>query len=496
MTWASALNVASAAPPPLLPIQGYLTDASSIPLDGTHQIRFRLYDADTAGTSLFEETLDVNVADGFFTIYLGDTVPLDLAIFRDHADVYLGIKVGTDAEASPRLQLASTGFASLAAYCGDAETIGGLEPTDFQARVAGTCSSGQFMQSIDANGSVACVAPTESDPKVGSLSNGRWCTSDGSTVSCTANPPVLSEADPQVGGLTNGRWCTTDGSTVNCTTNPPILSEADPQVGTMAAGAWCTSDGSAVNCGQAAPVLSETDPQVGSNTANMVPRWDGAALVSGRITDNGTLVGVNNNSPNEELDVGGDVEVTGTFRYATPRTYYTFIGPMGFDSTSGAADAWQKSGAGYAYLSDSDVSNGSHSMATDLAIPDGATLTGAACYYYDNSTSDGLGYIVTLPSFGALQFYPNFVIYRRAFTSTSNEVVLQDDVTTTAAGTATTPTASGWSDNTATVGTDVVDNSAYDYYMVVGWYVTNDTLSTLRFYGCRISYTMSVITGP
>jgi hypothetical protein len=38
---------------------------------------------------------------------------------------------------------------------------------------------------------------------------------------------LTSEVDPQVGSLVNGRWCSSDGITVNCTENPPGSSYTD-----------------------------------------------------------------------------------------------------------------------------------------------------------------------------------------------------------------------------------------------------------------------------
>ncbi|MFH1053292.1 MAG: hypothetical protein V1740_02630 [Candidatus Woesearchaeota archaeon] len=63
--------------------------------------------------------------------------------------------------------------------------------------------------------------------------------------------------------------------------------ETDPEVGTLTNGRWCTTDGSTITCTQTAPVLTETDPQVGVNTLNYVSKWDGSALVKGSIFDNG-----------------------------------------------------------------------------------------------------------------------------------------------------------------------------------------------------------------
>ncbi|HDH05605.1 MAG TPA: hypothetical protein ENH01_07825, partial [Nitrospirae bacterium] len=37
-----------------------------------------------------------------------------------------------------------------------------------------------------------------------------------------------TETDPQVGTLTSGKWCTSNGTSVNCTSDIPVISETDP----------------------------------------------------------------------------------------------------------------------------------------------------------------------------------------------------------------------------------------------------------------------------
>lgn len=80
-----------------IPIQGRLTDASGIPLDGSYSIRFALYDAATAGSEVCADTHSVTVDNGLFysEIYCGLNTITGQAL-------YLGIKVGTDAEMTPR----------------------------------------------------------------------------------------------------------------------------------------------------------------------------------------------------------------------------------------------------------------------------------------------------------------------------------------------------------------------------------------------------------
>jgi hypothetical protein len=119
--------------PPLLPIQGYLTDKQGAPVDGSKSVAFRLYTAPTAGTPMHEETIQTVVVDGYFTAYLGDDSqrPLDLGKLRDSQKVFLGIEVENDGEGLPRLQIASTAFAAQAAFCGDASNFGGKAPSAF-----------------------------------------------------------------------------------------------------------------------------------------------------------------------------------------------------------------------------------------------------------------------------------------------------------------------------------------------------------------------------
>lgn len=67
------------------------------------------------------------------------------------------------------------------------------------------------------------VAGAETDPQVGTLTSGRWCTSDGVSVNCNTVAPVTTESDPQVGTLTSGRWCTTNGSVITCSKTAPRI---------------------------------------------------------------------------------------------------------------------------------------------------------------------------------------------------------------------------------------------------------------------------------
>ena len=106
---------AAMAPPVvshLLQYQGRLTDPGTgdpVP-DGTYQMTFRLWNDATAGTALWTETKNVDVAGGLFSTALGDTTALNASIFSGQA-LWLGIQVRSDPEAAPRQQILPVAYA-------------------------------------------------------------------------------------------------------------------------------------------------------------------------------------------------------------------------------------------------------------------------------------------------------------------------------------------------------------------------------------------------
>ncbi|KPK01758.1 MAG: hypothetical protein AMK71_04385, partial [Nitrospira bacterium SG8_35_4] len=52
-----------------------------------------------------------------------------------------------------------------------------------------------------------------------------------------------NETDPQVGALVNGNWCTSDGTQVNCNESPPVMTENDPTVNPLGKAALSCSTG-------------------------------------------------------------------------------------------------------------------------------------------------------------------------------------------------------------------------------------------------------------
>lgn len=129
--------LAHAAAPTRLPIQGYLTDADDLPIDDTVNLTVKLYADQTGGAALYAEQVEVAVQEGFFTAFIGGVTTLDLSLFATHSTMYVGLAVGTDAEMSPRLAIATTPYAAYAEYAGTATSLQGSEPADFAPAGAG-----------------------------------------------------------------------------------------------------------------------------------------------------------------------------------------------------------------------------------------------------------------------------------------------------------------------------------------------------------------------
>jgi hypothetical protein len=119
-TFAGAASAADV--PQTLTQQGRLYDAAGKPVVGQVDLVFSIYDTEAATTAIWSETISVTFDEGYFSATLGETTPIK-GIF-DGSVRYLGIKIGADAEASPRLPVQSVPYALVAG-----NAIGDITPT-------------------------------------------------------------------------------------------------------------------------------------------------------------------------------------------------------------------------------------------------------------------------------------------------------------------------------------------------------------------------------
>jgi hypothetical protein len=105
----------------MMTVQGRLTDSNGAPLNGTFDICIRFWDASAAGTKLFGvKYTNVGVNNGIYTIVIGesasaaddDAVPtyttLSALMASNPANLWMGIKVSTDSEMTPRSRVSSS----------------------------------------------------------------------------------------------------------------------------------------------------------------------------------------------------------------------------------------------------------------------------------------------------------------------------------------------------------------------------------------------------
>lgn len=96
--------------PRTISYQGILTDASGNPKpDGDYEFTFYLYEASSGGDAIWNEAKTLNVSKGLFSTSLGDVTTFGTGVKFD-TPYWLGIKVGNEAELTPRLALTSSGY--------------------------------------------------------------------------------------------------------------------------------------------------------------------------------------------------------------------------------------------------------------------------------------------------------------------------------------------------------------------------------------------------
>lgn len=130
-----AISVMTQQIPHLIRFQGRLTDKNKIPLSGSYDITFRIYDAEQGGNLEWGEThADTNITAGMVNVLLGSINPIDLKFDKHY---WLSTKVGSDAEMTPRQMITSVGYT----YRAEFAAKGGTGAYTAQGEISDTLSS-------------------------------------------------------------------------------------------------------------------------------------------------------------------------------------------------------------------------------------------------------------------------------------------------------------------------------------------------------------------
>ncbi len=127
-------RVVDAAIPHLIRYQGQAVDSNGVGLEGPYTLTFRLYNAETAGTKLWEETqTNVPITHGQFSVLLGQVTPMTSMDWT--TPCWLSLQINTDPELTPRQHLTSVPTAMRAE---DTEKLNGQPSVHYLDRSAHT----------------------------------------------------------------------------------------------------------------------------------------------------------------------------------------------------------------------------------------------------------------------------------------------------------------------------------------------------------------------
>ena len=125
--FAIAAAQASAAPPPTINYQGYLTGPTGTPTNSPVVMTFKLYNTASGGAALYTEVQpSVAVNNGNFNAVIGSTAPLALPF---DVPYWLTVTINADPEMSPRQPLASSAYAFRASTADSVVSVNGSQIT-------------------------------------------------------------------------------------------------------------------------------------------------------------------------------------------------------------------------------------------------------------------------------------------------------------------------------------------------------------------------------
>lgn len=207
--------------------QGRLLDGAGAPITGELTFEFTIYDDPAAGTALWTESQGITLDEGFFSTRLGEGTAFPADLF-DGSPLYLGVKVGADAEMTPRQVMASVPYAHTAQNVNGAitpasVTVNGIEVVTVDGAVPATVITGfsGLFSVASATGSTATVSTATASCGGGVATGGGCAVVNGSfdgAVIVKQNEPATS------GGRPTGWACSCQD--VDPDTNPTCQVEA------------------------------------------------------------------------------------------------------------------------------------------------------------------------------------------------------------------------------------------------------------------------------
>ena len=108
--------------PSMIPVQGTLYDTDGRPYSGNLSVAYTIYGNEAGTVTLWTDSILTSFTEGLFTTYLGDESPINLALFRDYSDVWVGVAIDGEPEIG-RFRVATAPFSGYSDYCGAAAVL-------------------------------------------------------------------------------------------------------------------------------------------------------------------------------------------------------------------------------------------------------------------------------------------------------------------------------------------------------------------------------------
>jgi hypothetical protein len=172
-------------------------------------------------------------------------------------------------------------------------------------------------------------------------------------------------------------------------------------------------------------------------------------------------LGIGVTAPSEKLDISGNAEVTGEYKYASAKTHYYSVGANLLPNTTNATLYLYPSG-NYTYFN-SGTAGTTYYATANVNLPDGAIITKFDVWLYDNDGTENASASLLYQTHGV-----NSSSSVTSLTTSVNNSVAQQ-------------VSSGALSHT-------VDNSSYAYKIRFDGQGSN---SNIRFYSARITYTVT-----
>jgi len=329
-------------------------DKSADALTGSHNVIFSLFDADSAGHSVWTETHAVTVEDdGLVYVELGDTTALDGHVF-DGSDRWLEISVDGNVMA-PRIALDSVPYAVRSTAASNADAVGGKTADQLEPKITGNCNTGQHVQNIGADGAIQCASDSSATGDITSVVAGNGLA--GGATAGDATLSLMTCGMNQILKFTGAGWaCAADNDSITGVT----------------AGNGLTGGGTSGNV---------TIALTNTCGAGQLLKWSGATWMCAADIDTnsgGTITGV---AAGVGLTGGG---TTGNVT-------------LGLTNTCASGQVLKWNGTTWACANDLDTNSGG----TITAVTAGAGLTGGATT--GNATlavGQGVGVVVQADTIG------------------------------------------------------------------------------------------------